>query len=92
MMEVLYHCHLGDFDDDSPAPAPGRLAWLFGRSCSGADQNKRYAKEWTDTENVGFAVANVTQTHLRMSYYTVPKGQREAVLALEVVTERSKHG
>ena len=89
---MLYHCHLGDFDGDLPAQQGRRLAWLFGRSCSGADQNKRYAKEWTDTENVGFAVANVTQTHLRMSYYTVPKGQREAVLALEVVTERSKHG
>ena len=85
---------LGDFDDDSPAPASEsskleRVAdLLFGPSCNGAEQNKRYAEEWTDTDNVGFAVADVTSTHLRMSYYTVPKGQREAVLAYEVVTER----
>lgn len=85
---------LGDFDDDSPSPTSEsskleRVAdLLFGPSCKGADQNKRYAEEWTDTDNVGFAVADVTSTQFRMSYYSVPKGQREAVLAYEVVTER----
>jgi hypothetical protein len=51
-------------------------------------QNKRYAEQWTDTDNVGFAVADVSRAQFRMDFYRVPKGQREAVLAHQVVIER----
>ena len=51
-------------------------------------QNRRYAEQWTDTDNVGFAEADVSRSQFKMAFYRVPKGQREAVLAHQVMIER----
>lgn len=37
------------------------------------NRSRRYAGQWTGTDNVGFAVADVSQARFKMAYYKVPK-------------------
>jgi hypothetical protein len=35
------------------------------------NRSRRYAGQWTGTDNVGFAVADVSQARFKMAYYKV---------------------
>ena len=68
------------------ADCTAKMDESIGKSNTG--QNRRYAEQWTDTDNVGFAKADVSRSQFKMAFYRVPKGQREAVLAHQVMIER----